>query len=311
MLKNLYLLGDIGFYNNNLKMCVNNIKNGLNSHDAIVLLGDNFYPNGLYTKNDIKISNFNEIFKNVKQPIYSILGNHDYLLYPQAQINHTNWIMDDFYFKKSYSNIDLYFIDTTQFFISDLVSKKQIENVHNKSIENLIYNQLYWLESELKKNIHKPKIIIGHYPILTNGFYFGKMDNLYDLLIHLFKRYKIKAYISGHEHNVQFINQQFNNYIFKQIIIGSSSENRTDPITNHIPNNICSKNMDINMDINMNMNMNMNMDINMNMNMDINMDINMYDNSDIFYGKLSISNSNIIKFEYINKYKKSKYEYIL
>ena len=106
------------------------------------------------------------------------------------------------------------------------------------------------------------------------------MDTLYDLLINLFKKYKIKAYISGHEHNIQYINQQFNNYNFKQIIIGSSSENRSDPITN----NICSENMDI---------------------------INMYDNSDIFYGKISISNSNIIKIEYINKYKKTIYEYIL
>ena len=254
MLKNLFLLGDIGYYNNNLKMCINNIKNSYNSHDSIVLLGDNFYPNGLYTENDIKISNFNEIFKNVKQPIYSILGNHDYLLNPKAQINHSHWIMNDFYYKKSYSNIDLFFIDTTQFFISDLVPKTKIENVHNNSIENLTIHQLYWLESELKKEIHKPKIIIGHYPILTNGFYFGKLDTLYDLLINLFKKYKIKAYISGHEHNIQYINQQFNNYNFKQIIIGSSSENRSDPITN----NICSENMDI---------------------------INMYDNSDIFYGK--------------------------
>ena len=42
MLKNIYLLGDIGFYGKKLKHCVNNIKKKLNIDDAIVLLGDNF-----------------------------------------------------------------------------------------------------------------------------------------------------------------------------------------------------------------------------------------------------------------------------
>ena len=281
MLKNLYLLGDIGYYNNNLKMCVNNIKNNINYHDALILLGDNFYPNGINNLDDKNILHYNYIFNGIKQPIYSILGNHDYLLNPKAQINHSKWIMYDFYYKKTYLNIDLYFIDTTQFYISNLVNKEKIENVHNNLINNLTYNQLNWLESEFKKDLHKPKIIIGHYPILTNGLYYNKMDKLYNLLIYLFRKYKIKAYISGHEHNIQFINQTLNNYSFKQIIVGSSSQNRTDTISNHQ----CLINSTN--------------------------DENMYDNSDIFYGKISITNSNIFKMEYINKYNKVKYMYIL
>ena len=77
MLKNLYLLGDIGYYSKKLKHCVNNIKNNINIDDAIVLLGDNFYPNGISHKEDTKINEFNKIFNNISIPIYSILGHQE------------------------------------------------------------------------------------------------------------------------------------------------------------------------------------------------------------------------------------------
>lgn len=269
-LRNLFILGDIGYFNNNLLYTVNNIKNNIASNDAIVLLGDNFYPSGINSECDLQIINYYNIFKDINQPIYSILGNHDYLLNPKAQINNTNWIMDNFYYKKEFQNVELYFIDTVQFNIHTWVTKEKIEHVHKDKISNLIKKQINWLDNELSKN-KKEKIIIGHYPLLTNGYYYDKMYQLHTLLIDIFKKHKIKTFISGHEHNIQFIKRIYDDYTFNQVIIGSSAENRDD----------C----------------------------DMSDDNDMLDKSDVFYGKLSFQDG--INISYIDKYDIEKYNYKL
>ena len=283
MLKNIYLLGDIGYYGKKLKHCVNNIKKNLNINDAIVLLGDNFYPCGLSHKNDNKINEFKKIFNDINVPIYSILGYHDYMLNPRAQINLPIWNMNDFYYKKSFENVDLYFMDTILFDIDELVPIEKIEEVHNDTIHNITLKQLKWFVHELKKEINKPKIVFGHYPIVTNGFYHKRMDVLYSLFIDIFEKYNVQLYISGHEHNIQYIKHKINNnYTLDQIIIGSSSQKRNN---SYVENN------------------------------DMNNINHMYDCNEIFYGKLSLFNENEnenkknYKIEYINSNGITKYKY--
>lgn len=270
-LKNIFLLGDIGFFNYNLNLVCNSIYNTIKPEDIIIILGDNFYPYGIINENDTQIDEFSNIFNKFQNPIYSILGNHDYLLNPVSQIKNENWIMDDFYYKKEYENCELYFLDTVQFNIHTWVSNEKIEYTHNDTVKNLINNQINWLETEMSKDITKPKIVFGHYPILTNGVYYNKMNNLYKKLINIFKKYNVLTYISGHEHNIQFIKRKKKNYILNQIIIGSSAENRNEP--------------------------------------DMSKKRDMFDNSEIFYGKLKIDSNTIIEF--INKYGNIKYSYIL
>ena len=90
MLRNSFLLGDIGFYGMNLRNCVHSISSQIGKQDAVVVLGDNFYPSGLSSMHDMQIEKFNNAFKPLIKkeiPIYSILGNHDYLQNPSIQIN--------------------------------------------------------------------------------------------------------------------------------------------------------------------------------------------------------------------------------
>ena len=55
----------------------------------------------------------------------------------------------------------------------------------------------------------------------------------------IFEKYKVDAYISGHEHNIQYIKRKISNeYTFHQFIIGSSSENRIDEFKNPFHNNM-------------------------------------------------------------------------
>jgi len=274
ILRNLFLLGDIGFFSNQLHNIVDLIKPQLHNQNGIVLLGDNFYPDGITQSCDIKIQNFHDIFYDIDSPIYSILGNHDYLKNPVAQINHTLWEMPHFYYKKEYSNVDLFFLDTVLFNIHHGVSKEKIENIHQNNIDNLIEKQLTWFELELKKSTKK-KIVFGHYPIKTNGLYKEKKEDIlmYQYLYPILKKYNVLAYISGHEHNIQYINRNIDNYKLNQIIIGSSSEYRH-----------WEKDYSTNRD--------------------------MYDSLDNYYGNL-IFEEDIVKIQFINNENRIVYEYKL
>ena len=268
LLKTLFILGDIGFYNFNLLNTVNIVKEQIKYGDSMVLLGDNFYPNGVKDLNDGQWKKYESIFKNIKVPIFSILGNHDYLQNPECQIKNNYWTMDNWYYKKEYDNIDLYFLDTVQLNI-DWVNKEKIESIHNKSVENLIDSQISWLDNELKNN-NKKKILFGHYPIITNGVYKDRVFKLYDLLINVFKKNDVNLYISGHEHNIQYIKRDIDNLKFNQVIIGSSAEYR-DEI------NYCFEN-------------------------------DMFNNKDNFFGKINIY-TNHLNIQFINTNNEIVYEY--
>ena len=226
-LKKLFLLGDIGYFTPSLHLMVNQINQIAKPNEPLVILGDNFYPSGINSPDDNQLEMFKDTFKDTKSPIYSILGNHDYLQNPEAQINHDNWVMNDWYYKKEYDNVDLYFMDTTQFAIHDWVPLEKIEKVHNIDYQTLIGVQLEWLNTEMAKNKNKKKIVFGHYPVITNGRYIQKMKPLYDYLIYTFKRNNVSLFISGHEHNIQYIKRDYeNDYTFNQIVVGSSSDVR-------------------------------------------------------------------------------------
>lgn len=225
----LFILGDIGMYNNNLAKIVSIINQKINKQDKIILLGDNFYPNGVDNIYDKSWMYFKSMFKNIpKSNIYTIVGNHDYHKNPKSQVDNNYWNTPNFYYKLNFNkNIDLFFLDTVQLFPEHCgIHKKIIENIHHENTDTLIYKQLNWLQTELQKSNNKKKIVFGHYPIISNGAYSNEMSNLYKLLFPIFKKYNVSAYISGHEHNIQYIKRKENNYTFNQFIIGCSSENR-------------------------------------------------------------------------------------
>lgn len=269
LLKTLFILGDIGYLNQNLNQVVNLVNNKINVDDRLVLLGDNFYDSGIINNDDPLISKYQEIFKDVNNPKYSILGNHDYLENPSAQIKNPNWVMDDWYYKKEFDNIDLYFLDTNQFNL-DWVKEERLKEVHNLDSKTLIKNQIDWFKNEMSKDLKKKKIVFGHYPVITNGRYVNQVDKIYNDLIDVFIEYNINIYISGHEHNIQYIKRDIDGLDFNQIIVGSSSEFRIDCDT-------C-------------------------------FEKDMLDNTDIFYGKLVIEDD-YIQIEYYNIKDELKYKY--
>ena len=69
----LFILGDIGYYNENLNKILKSIKKKINKNDLIIILGDNFYPIGIKDVNDKQIIEFKKMFCLFDNEIYMIL----------------------------------------------------------------------------------------------------------------------------------------------------------------------------------------------------------------------------------------------
>lgn len=233
----LYILGDIGSFNKLFLSLVKDINNKININDTIILLGDNFYPMGVKDINDPKFLFFKNNLSEITK--FAVLGNHDYQLNPLAQIKFDkyNWKMPNWYYFQKIEDMGFWFIDTCQLVTfgntkrphpCGSVTKNCIENLHKSSLENIINKQLTWLSESLEKSKLRCKIVVGHYPIVTNGVYKynPNIKALNKLLFPIFKKYNVKLYISGHEHNSQYITLKEEEYVLHNIINGNTSYTR-------------------------------------------------------------------------------------
>ena len=217
----IYLLGDIGGYTETTKTILKNINQDKSDDDIFVLLGDNFYPNGVTDTSDSLWDNL-ELFGD--SDIYPVLGNHDYLGSIDAQIlnDKKNWNLDSYYYKKTFENIDFFFIDTA--ILQPNYSNLSSSIVKSKTIISpmqLRNEMLEWLDKELNSS-KNTKIIVGHYPLISYGLY-GIHKNLMFQLLPLIKKHNVKYYMSGHDHNLQIIDIVSEDFSFKQVVSGASS----------------------------------------------------------------------------------------
>ena len=135
--------------------------------------------------------------------------------------------MSNWYYYITVDDIDLIFLDTITLAANESpnFNSKYIEKIHKKSIKQLQREQIDWLESILKQN-NNIKIVHGHYPIISMGAY-QNCKELSKILIPIFKKYNVKYYVSGHEHNIQFLSYQMEkDNDLNMFICGSSSTAR-------------------------------------------------------------------------------------
>jgi len=222
----IIIFGDWGDMTHLARINANNIHKNKDVN-FIILLGDNFYPSGVSSVFDPQwTTKYRELF-NSNIDTFSVLGNHDYVLNPEAQIEYStinkHWKMPFHYYDMMInlknSKVHFIFIDTCIMAEDTTHNLLRVMNTNNKSFENFrnIKNKIQekqnrWLEDVLKLSEAKWKIVCGHYPVFSKGHHKISMK-FQKYLSNLFAIHGVDFYFSGHDHNMQHLQNKKTHYI--------------------------------------------------------------------------------------------------
>ncbi|MCS6899582.1 MAG: metallophosphoesterase [Myxococcales bacterium] len=179
--------------------------------DFAILLGDNFYLDGVKSPEDPQWkTRFEEIYHVLDIPFYAVLGNHDYgegLGYDarrgEAQVAYGSrpgkWNMPGRYYHFAVGNVEFFALDTTlPMYLAAEAQERTVTAWIGQS-------QALW------------KIALGHHPLLSNGPHgnAGAYEGLPFLPILRgggVKAFleevvcgKVDLYLSGHDHSRQYL----------------------------------------------------------------------------------------------------------
>lgn len=186
--------------------------------DAAVLMGDNFYERGVDSIADQRFeTDFESLFDRgaFNFPFYALLGNHDCVGNPEAQVEYTSrssrWRMPARYYKvrqiAGTKSIDLFAIDTNLLAADDAGASQQLN----------------WLTDELSSSKANWKIVLGHHPVITGGRH-RILPEVYQALVPLLGQCGVDLYVSGHDHDLQILDSG-NGWM--QVISGAGSKLRS------------------------------------------------------------------------------------
>ena len=232
---NYLVIGDWGLGNARQREVAAQMAKVAQQVDAkfVITTGDNFYPSGVTSEQDTLWKTvFEEVYdsRSLQVPWYPVLGNHDYGTNPDAQVKYTDvsdrWEMPSRYYSKVFSlpkdtteKIMFLFIDT-----APLIPRNYGKNLSVDGSDTTA--QLKWIKKSLASVPPGVKwtFVVGHHPVYTAGERSGSSETEYtrSVLLPLFSRYKVDAYLSGHEHNLQILRRGGLN----QFISGGGSDTR-------------------------------------------------------------------------------------
>ncbi len=151
--------------------------------DLVVLGGDNIYPSGNL---DLVEATFRRPYRELLQagvPFHAVLGNHDIRTAngtPQVAFNPFGMAGRFYTLRKG--PVDFFMLDTN----GNADWKRQVS----------------WLRTVLASSRAPWKVVVGHHPIYSSGFY-GNDPHLAAKLTSLMRRHGVQLYINGHDHNYE------------------------------------------------------------------------------------------------------------
>ncbi|MDB6066522.1 MAG: Acid phosphatase [Pedosphaera sp.] len=213
---------------------------GTNAVNFVLMVGDNFYDNGVISVDDPQWQDKFEVMydaKRLSMPFFAVLGNHDWKNeHPDVQIEYarahpgTRWQMDGHWFKREFPSdsadtnappfADIFLIDTEAFNTTN-------SHVAHYPDKKLGEEEMAWLEKQLQESRARWKIVVAHHPLYSDGEH-GHDKQVLELrarLEPLFKQWKVDAFITGHDHDLQRIEVPGTPTLF--LISGSGSKLRT------------------------------------------------------------------------------------
>lgn len=180
----------------------------------VIATGDNFYPAGVES---VKDSHWVHSFENVyDHPSLQclwlpVLGNHDYGLNPDAQVDYTlqskRWYMPRRYYDTSIAlgkdSMLFVFLDTEPI-------ERQLRGLPadtNKYAASYVDDQVSWLKEKLSSSTAKWKIVTGHHPMHTGGSrrHNKRVKNFRRLIQPILHANNVNFYFAGHEHHLEWL----------------------------------------------------------------------------------------------------------
>lgn len=186
--------------------------------DAVMLLGDNFYEDGVESVDDPRFdSDFESLFdvESFDLPFYACLGNHDVHGDADAQVQYTDrsdrWQMPARYFRSTRmagkAIIDCFVLDTNTMLVDSPEADEQMK----------------WFRKELSESRADYKIVVGHHPALTGGQH-KVAHRIGRELPPVFDEFAVDLYLSGHDHDLQLLQSEGG---WLQVVSGAGSKLRS------------------------------------------------------------------------------------
>lgn len=151
--------------------------------DLVVMGGDNIYPSGNIAMAE---ETFLRPYADLLQagvPFHAVLGNHDIRTANGApQVAYKPFGMKGRFYNLKRGLVEFFMLDTN----GNADWRRQVS----------------WLRTVLSQSSAPWKVVVGHHPIYSSGFY-GNDPGLAAKLTGLMQRHGVQLYINGHDHNYE------------------------------------------------------------------------------------------------------------
>jgi tartrate-resistant acid phosphatase type 5 len=183
--------------------------------DAIVLVGDNFYPCGITSEKDEAWSKVTQHFGPAHVPIFPILGNHDYgdpgpnqkpkalcsefASNPGAEVKATVWQFPSRSYVLRNAAAEVVMFD------SEPLAMGWTTPYLGSETSAVIST---WLHDRLEESSGKWRIVVGHHTIYSSGMHGrtnGADQTNMRALLPLLSSEHVDLYICGHDHDMELL----------------------------------------------------------------------------------------------------------
>lgn len=151
--------------------------------DLVILGGDNIYNEGEMRRVVPAFERPYQELLRARVPFHAVLGNHDIRTSNgSGQLAYPGFGMKGRWYTVRRGPVEFFLIDTNA----------------NAAWQH----QLPWLKRALAASTAPWKVVVGHHPLYSSGFY-GDDRAAIARLTPLFRRHGVQLYINGHDHNYE------------------------------------------------------------------------------------------------------------